>query len=427
MTRATRILALLLPIAMTVAALRGVQAQDKRAGAIARPPGHVEVAPNKPPLLLFLAKGEENACGEGCSEWIAAEGAFDPGSAQRLRAFVRRVSGRRLPIFFQSVGGIQTEALSIGRFMREQQMTAGVARTVPLGCAAGTQNEEACQALKRSGQKVAAELRTVDASCSSACVYALIGASVRIVLPGSRLGVHSSRFVRIFPDGHVNIPAIEKLSFDQKARVAEANAEARRYIRDMGIDTGLFDAAAKVAPDQVHYLSRNEIAGFGIDTRDFEETRWSALDTSANSASVFKLIAQAKGSTQKDFRISAIQLACGNMNRIRVVYFRGLSADEAGRARVITASAGERRFAFPHAGNTMKIDLIDQGAQFEVRVAYPNVEFFEEAAAGNDIEISEADAAGSPLVAKLSATGLSGAMDLLRRRCAKPLRDFPVP
>jgi hypothetical protein len=115
------------------------------------------------------------------------------------------------------------------------------------------------------------------------------------------------------------------------------------------------------------------------------------------------------------------------MNRIRVVYFRGLSADEAGRARVITASAGERRFAFPHAGNTMNIDLIDQGAQFEVRVAYPNVEFFEEAAAGNDIEISEADAAGSPLVAKLSATGLSGAMDLLRRRCAKPLRDFPVP
>jgi len=29
------------------------------------------------PLTFFLAKGGRNACGPGCSEWIAAEGNFD--------------------------------------------------------------------------------------------------------------------------------------------------------------------------------------------------------------------------------------------------------------------------------------------------------------------------------------------------------------
>src|SRR5262252_7974021 len=33
--------------------------------------------PNLEPMIFFVAKGERNACGLGCSEWIAAEGMFD--------------------------------------------------------------------------------------------------------------------------------------------------------------------------------------------------------------------------------------------------------------------------------------------------------------------------------------------------------------
>ena len=32
---------------------------------------------NPEPMIFFVAKGEPNACGPGCSEWIAAEGTFD--------------------------------------------------------------------------------------------------------------------------------------------------------------------------------------------------------------------------------------------------------------------------------------------------------------------------------------------------------------
>jgi hypothetical protein len=91
--------------------------------------------PKKPPLHFYLAQDEDNACGAGCSEWIAAEGYFDYDSPQRLRAFLNRHSGRKLPIFFSSPGGMVTQALAIGRLMRERGMTAGVARTIPRGCA----------------------------------------------------------------------------------------------------------------------------------------------------------------------------------------------------------------------------------------------------------------------------------------------------
>src|SRR5262245_26531589 len=45
-------------------------------------------------LLIYLAKGEANACGEGCSEWIAAEGRFDNGAAARMQAFLQRHGAR---------------------------------------------------------------------------------------------------------------------------------------------------------------------------------------------------------------------------------------------------------------------------------------------------------------------------------------------
>ena len=409
----SRLFALATVVALVVPA--AAAAQDKQPRDL-KPP-RTETSPHWPPMQPYLAVGEDNACGDGCSEWIAAEGAFDHGSAQRLRAFVKRL-GRKLPIFFHSIGGIQTEALSVGRFMRERQMTAGVARTIPQKCLPPLDNDAACRALKRSGQRLNAEFRTVDAGCYSACVYALIGATARNVPPGARLGVHSSKFIRIFPDGHVNAPPPAKLTVEEKAHLMEANAEVRRYIREMGIDAGLYDAAMKVAPDQVHYLSRNEIAGFGIDTRSFEESHWSVVNGANHSISVFKLIAQAKGTTGKEFRSSAIELGCGSANRIRLGYFRGLGTDEAGLSRSIAVSAAGQRLAFPSTGRTVKIDAIDSGAKFEVRAVDASMGFFDAAVTGGGLEITELDPAGTDVL-KLSVTGLPGAIGALQQSCSR--------
>jgi hypothetical protein len=40
------------------------------------------------PLIFVVVTGEPNACGRGCTEWIAGVGRFDEGSAQRFREFL---------------------------------------------------------------------------------------------------------------------------------------------------------------------------------------------------------------------------------------------------------------------------------------------------------------------------------------------------
>src|ERR1700704_5261593 len=89
------------------------------------------------PLIFVVATGEPNACGRGCTEWIAGEGQFDEGAAQRFREFLAVLAKRDLPIFFNSDGGLVREAVQIGLILRESRMTAGVARTFPEGCHLG--------------------------------------------------------------------------------------------------------------------------------------------------------------------------------------------------------------------------------------------------------------------------------------------------
>jgi hypothetical protein len=62
-------------------------------------------APAWLPVVFYVAKGEPNACGPGCREWIAAEGTFDRDAPQRLRALLNRLGQRKLPIYFHSPGG----------------------------------------------------------------------------------------------------------------------------------------------------------------------------------------------------------------------------------------------------------------------------------------------------------------------------------
>src|SRR5262245_2700403 len=51
------------------------------------------------PMMFFVAKGGPNACGPGCSEWIAAEGMIDPDAAQRFRDLMGTLPRRDLPVF----------------------------------------------------------------------------------------------------------------------------------------------------------------------------------------------------------------------------------------------------------------------------------------------------------------------------------------
>jgi hypothetical protein len=211
-----------------------------------------EVRPQ--PMIFFVAKGAPNACGPGCSEWIAAEGEFDRGGEQRLRELLGSLQGRDLPIFFNSPGGIIGEARVIGRILRERRMKAGVGRTFPERCPSTGTADESCRSLIQSKQELKAQLRTAGAYCNSACVYAFLGASVREVPADARMGIHASR----------RDPDLPRAG---EAKVEDVHAGRKRYVLEMGADPGLVDVAQKIPFDRAHVMSRDEIARFGIETR----------------------------------------------------------------------------------------------------------------------------------------------------------------
>ena len=220
-------------------------------------------------ITFYLAHGDTDACGRGCNEWIVAEGKIDAGAAPRLRRLLAKL-GRRKPIMFlHSPGGQILGAIELGRLIREQKLTVSVGRTVPRGCDRDKPSDKACEALKRSGQELAAELDGDIALCASACVYVLAGGSSRLVPPWAKLGIHDIGF-----DPDRKLP--------RGAPIAEVKRDLRdklqNYLREMGFDKLLLTAASAVPNESMKFIERDDIVRFGLDRREFGEAAWSFAD-----------------------------------------------------------------------------------------------------------------------------------------------------
>ena len=73
----------------------------------------------------------------------------------------------------------------------------------------------------------------------------------------------------------------------------------------------------KIPHEDIRYLSRDEIAAFGIDRREFAETPWFFAQFSNNTAYVSKWIVEARGPERKDYRVSVVMFGCSNTSRAR--------------------------------------------------------------------------------------------------------------
>jgi hypothetical protein len=398
-------------IAIVVALAAPIAAQSESADA-----KKSNIPPKSPPMIFYLAKGDDDACGPGCGEWIAAEGQIEADTDQRLRAFLNRLGKRKLPIFFHSPGGNGTTSTVMGRLLRERDMTAGVSETIPVGCVEA--NEQACRALKQSGQVLPSTLRNM-ASCNSACVFALIGAKVRQVPPGARLGVHSAKVIVPWAQARkIGYSDRQIVSF-QKTKLEELNGRIRRYVQEMKIDVRLFDLLSKVPHESVHYLSRDEIVAFGIDTREFSESRWIATELLPRQLWTMKYFIDRKGQDGRELRTSVIRLECGDAFRTKVNYIRGQGPYETSVGqRTIKFAAGSQTVSLTAYGFPAKMDAIESGTLFAWSYMYARYDFLEAAAAGQVVEIVETDMASTtPRITKLSTAGLSQAIATMRQRC----------
>ncbi len=364
-------------------------------------PKQTATPPTVAPMVFYLARGATDSCGPGCSEWIAAEGAIEEGTADRMRAFLKHQTGPKRPIFFYSPGGYVSEALTMGRLMRERGLTAGVARTNIEGC-----EPKECTEAKKSGRELKAKLNSYAARCASACVYALVGARTREIAPEALLGIHAgeSKIIKKLRKG-VRVPP-HFLATAHK----ESNRRIARYLVEMGIKPALLEAAEKIPHEDIRILGRNEIARFGIDTRSFVEIAW----TFDERAGVAKSISESTPDGA-DFRTTTLRLVClGATGQILVGYSRNLTANEGQNLVLLKVSASGKDFRLdppktPIVGGDVKI-LRDQRSQ------WVPIRFFESAAASDHMVLTEGML--SPHITKISTTGLTAALASLH--CGYP-------
>jgi hypothetical protein len=202
-----------------------------RSEEIVRPPvGGIGSLPDA--MVFYVARGPVGACGQNCSEWIAAEGAVQWDTYKRLIAILDRSSGRKLPVILRVWGdGNLNVATSMGRILREHGLDVSVGTTLIDRQECGTEAE--CFALKRQGGPVNASINISGARCDVACVLILAG-GVHRSLPATTRVVLGSMQIR-------NRLGLNVSDERREGLTTLFGNQFRLYLTQMGIDVELLN------------------------------------------------------------------------------------------------------------------------------------------------------------------------------------------
>jgi len=172
-----------------------------------------------------------------------------------------------------------------------------------------------------------------------------------------------------------------------------------------------------VPHEDIHYLTRDEIVGFGIDSRDAPEAQWIAAEMLPQKIWAMKFFVEARGEGHSELRSNMIRLECASQREARLDYFRGLGSEERPARRNVELATPERKLPL-FGGLRFKVDAIEQGTSFELWSAELPLDFLETAGKQDHVEIVETDSArATPRVSRLSTVGLAQAIGTLRGRC----------
>jgi hypothetical protein len=373
-------------------------------------PAHADPQPQPPdiiqgitrqPMIFFVAKGEAGACGAGCSEWIAAEGAFDGQAHTRLRQFLDSLSRKDLPIFFNSGGGLLGPSIGVGILLRANHMRAGVGRTIPVGCRDAIQADDACRKLMQSGPEHQSRLRESGAICASSCAYALLGASTRIIAYVTRLGVHAYRAVQVpsgtWPDQR-----------EPPSRLVVVD-RLKQYAIQMGVDFGLVELAEATNHRSMHWLSRDEIARFGVATSAPFETRWLAYTRPNVGFVVTKAATRPSRLNPAEYRTVSVEFSCSFIlgGHTSVMVRRELDPAEAEEGTGLRLTSGKSVFLESEQR---------PGPSMDVRGTAVSAGLVAQAAASDGIVLKETGATWSRET-RFSTPGLANALKSAPDEC----------
>ena len=131
-------------------------------------------------------------------------------------------------VYLNSPGGNVGAAVSLGSLFRSRGVTAVVAGVTETGV-------------------------SVPGACYSACVYALVGASRRVVPRRSRVGIHRMQ------------AATEDLTGSyERAEHRAAASTLKGYTARMGVDPSMISSAERTPSESIHVLTPGELRHWGV-------------------------------------------------------------------------------------------------------------------------------------------------------------------
>ncbi len=220
----------------------------------------------------------------------------------------------------------------MGNMLHAKPIVARVGRTLVRECGFEAQDSDICIKLKQSGRELHGDLFTSGAICASACPYLFAGAAVHEVAPDAVLAVHSTKVILSFrgqPDPSA-VAAADQRGHERADRLVSA------YLAKMGIDSGLLALAKSVRFEDIHVLTREEIARFGLDRRDFIETPWRF---ESNGLNMMRKIAFVRNARRDVFPPAAMARDLRQFGPLR----SGFSASKTGRGFCHRVDRSQRR------------------------------------------------------------------------------------
>ncbi|HEY1472837.1 MAG TPA: hypothetical protein VGF53_01995 [Pseudolabrys sp.] len=245
------------PLGWAVLLILAVLATPARSQDRTRPPvGGVSSLADA--MIFYLARGSAGACGPGCSEWIAAEGAVQWDSYKRLLALLARIGERKIPVILKVQGkGSLNVAAAMGKIIREHRLDVSLGETRVVQCRGAT--DDACFALKRGGEPLVADINRSFADCDVVCVLILAGGVHRTLPSGAR--------VVITPTHITNRLAPNVSQERQEGLKSQFGDQFRLYLTQMGVSPQVVDIIDhSTESGRATPLSRNDWLRLGIVT-----------------------------------------------------------------------------------------------------------------------------------------------------------------
>jgi len=218
----------------------------------------------------WVPLGDPRGCGQDCPHVIEAVGQITPDTPRVFLEFIQagvNQPGARRFIFLHSPGGTLIPAMRLGLMFRELQMTAYVGRFADARTLAelGVVSDVDAQRMARTGRSD----RPINGTCASACVYAFLGATTRVVPERSRIGVHRSFVAGTSYDVSPSRDPLALIPWDRQ----NAADLQRRYIEIMGADPRLVSVEETTSSNAMRFLTPQELARLRIVTREQRASR----------------------------------------------------------------------------------------------------------------------------------------------------------